>query len=255
MSGPLGFSRAVIVQPSAYAYDNRRVLDALAADPARYRGVAVIAPDAGNDELAAMNRAGIRGIRLNIVTDGIADGGSPQSALRAACQKVQHLGWHVQIFAPPALIAELAPVIRHAGVPVVLDHMAGASVADGTDEAGFQTVLALLADGHVWVKLSGADRVTGFDVAGFEGVKDTGSFAPAGKFARALIATNSRNLVWGSDWPNIVHPVGGRGESAPLAIYRDLEGDTLLSILRDSVPDEATWRAILEENPARLYGF
>lgn len=255
MAGSLGFSRAVIVQPSAYHTDNHCMLDAIAVDPPRYRGVAVIPPDIGNEELAAMNEAGIRGIRLNIVTTGLPQGGTPQSVLEDAFRKVQPFGWHVQIFAPAALIGEIAPMIRHAGVTVVLDHMAGASSAEGIDEPGFQIALELLAAGHVWVKLSGADRVMGFDVAGYENVKDAASFVPAACFARALIAANSRNLVWGTDWPNITHPVGERGDKAPLATYRDLDGNNVLGVLRDSVDDATTWEAILVDNPARLYGF
>jgi predicted TIM-barrel fold metal-dependent hydrolase len=37
----LGFERGVLVQPSAYGRDNRAILDALAREPKRLRGVAV----------------------------------------------------------------------------------------------------------------------------------------------------------------------------------------------------------------------
>jgi 2-pyrone-4,6-dicarboxylate lactonase len=37
----LGFDRGVLVQPSAYGRDNRAMLDALAREPQRLRGVAV----------------------------------------------------------------------------------------------------------------------------------------------------------------------------------------------------------------------
>jgi predicted TIM-barrel fold metal-dependent hydrolase len=252
---PLGFSRVVVVQPSAYHTDNRCTMDVVAGDRSRYRGVAVVPLDIGHDELAALDNAGARAIRFNIVTTGLPAGATAQSVVEQAIRLVRPFGWHLQIFAAAEQIAAIAPAIRDADVPIVLDHMAGASIEKGIDDPGFQVALELLAAGHVWVKVSGADRVLGYDVAGHEGVKDATSFVPAAEFARALIAANSRNIVWGTDWPNLAHPVGGRGSVAPLATYRDLDADVLLGVLRQAVDDEAAWRAILVDNPARLYRF
>ena len=61
----LGIERAVIVHGSAHGSDNRVTLDGIAAMGARCRGVAVIAPDAPDDELEILSRGGIRGIRLS----------------------------------------------------------------------------------------------------------------------------------------------------------------------------------------------
>ena len=49
--------------------------------------------------------------------------------------------------------------------------------------------------------------------------------------------------MWGSDWP---HPT-----------ERDTKPDdaVLLDLLQEWVPDEATRRKILVDNPAKLYGF
>jgi predicted TIM-barrel fold metal-dependent hydrolase len=81
-------------------------------------------------------------------------GAFTQSALEDAFRKVESFGWHVQIFAPAALIGDVAPVIRNSGGTVVLDHMAGASDAAGTDEPGIQIDLGLFGARHVLVKLS-----------------------------------------------------------------------------------------------------
>src|SRR3954471_6120392 len=43
MLDTLGVERGVLVQPSVYGTDNSALLDALKADPARLRGVAVVA--------------------------------------------------------------------------------------------------------------------------------------------------------------------------------------------------------------------
>ena len=240
----LGLHRAVLVQPSAYGTDNRCMLETLRSDPALYRGVAVIRPDIDEAELVALDQAGVRGVRLNIHTDG-PGGGSASDALRAAAARVAPLGWHVQIYGSAALMLELAPAIRTVGVPVVLDHMGGANAAAGTEDAGFQAVLDLLAAGKVWVKLSGSDRVAGSS-------EDVSTAIP---FAEALIAANSANLVWGSDWPHLGHHVGERGANAPSAIYRPLDTAALFDVLTRAVPDEALREAIFTTNPVRLYRF
>lgn len=240
----VGLHRAVLVQPSAYGADNRCMLGTLQSDPVRYRGVAVINAETSDDELAAMDKAGVRGVRLNIHTDGTGTG-TAGGALQAVAARVARYGWHVQIYAAAALIMELAPAIRAAGVPVVLDHMGGASTAAGLDEPGFRTVLELLSEGKVWVKLSGADRVT----------KADDGFERAVPFAKALVAANSANLVWGSDWPHLGNHGGTRGQNAPPAIYRPLDARALFEVLTIAVPDEKAREAILVTNAARLYRF
>src|SRR4051812_41951369 len=58
----LGVERGVLVQPSIYATDNRALLDALAQDPARLRGVAVVPWDIGSKELEKLHESGVRGV-------------------------------------------------------------------------------------------------------------------------------------------------------------------------------------------------
>jgi len=255
MMEPLGFSRAVVVQPSAYGTDNRCTMDAVRSDASMRRAVAVIALSAHADELAELNRLGTRGIRFNIVTTGLPKGKTAGDVVEDAIQLVKPFGWHLQIFAPAGQIAEIAPVIRSSKVPIVLDHMGGASGNRGVDDPDFQVVVDLLAEGHVWVKVSGSDRVMGYDMPGFEDVKDESSLAKAADIARTLIDANPDNIVWGTDWPNITHPVGGRGNDSPRVTYRDLDAGVLLNVLRHSVDDEKVWHKILVDNPTRLYDF
>jgi predicted TIM-barrel fold metal-dependent hydrolase len=58
-------------------------------------------------------------------------------------------------------------------------------------------------------------------------------------------------VVWGTNWP---HP--GRGTS-PAAIAPPYPADDglMLNLLARWVPDPATRKKILVDNPARLYGF
>src|SRR5690349_10290136 len=66
MLDALGLERGVIVQPSVYGTDNRALLDAIAADPERLRGVAGVGADVTDAELERLDRAGVRGIRVNL---------------------------------------------------------------------------------------------------------------------------------------------------------------------------------------------
>jgi hypothetical protein len=47
----------------------------------------------------------------------------------------------------------------------------------------------------------------------------------------------------------------GIGDAAPPAGYRPVDEGALLDVLRASVDRETTWKAILVDNPTRVYGF
>ena len=60
----LGLSRAVVVQPTGYGFDNRCTLGAIEQLGANARGIAVIRQDVADAELQRLHRAGIRGVRI-----------------------------------------------------------------------------------------------------------------------------------------------------------------------------------------------
>jgi predicted TIM-barrel fold metal-dependent hydrolase len=64
------------------------------------------------------------------------------------------------------------------------------------------------------------------------------------KVAQAYVKAVPERLVWGSDWP---HPTESSAHKPDDAVLFDL--------LTDWVPDEATRRRILVDNPQALYGF
>ena len=59
MLDSLGMERGVLVQPSIYGTDNRALLDALAQDPVRLRGVAVVPWDISAKELEKLHAQGV----------------------------------------------------------------------------------------------------------------------------------------------------------------------------------------------------
>ena len=93
------------------------------------------------------------------------------------------------------LIAELAPALRQSPVPVVIDHMGRIDASLGLDQPAFKGLLALINDKNVWVKVSGADRVT----------RQGPPYSDAVPFARKLVAEFGDRCVWGTDWPHPNH--------------------------------------------------
>ena len=241
--GPLGLRRIVIVQPSAYGTDNSCMLDALAADDAALtRGVAVIDDATTASDLAAMAALRVKGVRLNLVSNGVPDPAAAIAELRRAAERVGPLGWHIQIFALPALFAAIAAVIPTLGVPVVVDHQGGADARLGAHQPGLDDLVGLLDSGHVWVKISGPNRVS----------RQASGFRDALPITRRLVAANPERMVWGSDWPHIgPHKVG----APETVIYMKHDNADLLRILEEATGDAATMRRVLVDNPAQLYGF
>ena len=60
----LGLSRAVIVQPTGYGWDNSCTLDALTQLGDAARGIALVAPDAPDAEFQRLHDGGMRGVRF-----------------------------------------------------------------------------------------------------------------------------------------------------------------------------------------------
>jgi predicted TIM-barrel fold metal-dependent hydrolase len=248
----LGVSRAVLVQPSAYGMDNRAMLDTLRAHPGTTRGVAVIDPDISDRDIDEMHALGVRGVRLNLMSPRI---GSPQDArasIDLVVRRVGRLGWHLQIYAAPDVIAPIGSVLAGCGVPVVLDHCGGGRASPGVADADFAAVVDLYASGACWVKVSGADIVANQGTSSLRVSDD--ELAPAEAFVRAFVEADPSRLVWGSDWPHLFHFHGAAGDAAPAAIFRRVDDSALVRLLQRCA-SAADCARILVDNPARLYDF
>jgi predicted TIM-barrel fold metal-dependent hydrolase len=231
MLATIGCERAVLVQPSVYGTDNRAHLDALAEAGPAFRMVAVVAPDAPPAELERMHAAGVRGVRVNVLS-GL---GLALDVLEPLGRRLAPLGWHLQAFLDAEAIAAYEPALAALPCPLVIDHMGHFSMEAGLGQPGFQALLRLLRGGNTWVKLSGAYRLSR---------QPTPPFSDVVPYARALIEAAPERCVWGSDWP---HPMVN-GPPMPN------DGD-LVDLLADWAPDEAQRQRILVDNPAKLYGF
>ncbi|MBB6310290.1 amidohydrolase family protein [Xanthobacter tagetidis] len=226
----LGIARAVLVQPSVYGTDNAALLDALGRMPDRLRGVVVVPPTITDGEIAALHARGVRGIRVNRRNPG----GLSLDDLAVLARRIARFGWHIQLQAVIGDGPALAPVVRDAPVPVVLDHMGFLSPALPREEGPFAELLALLAEGNLWVKLSAPYRLAPLE---------DGAYGRLLPFVSALVACRADRLLWATDWP---HPE--RFDFVP----DDLDPAQFLGL---DHADAATRRRIFVDNPAVLYGF
>ncbi len=225
----LGMSRAVFVQPAAYGRDHSAMLDAIASQPAAFRGVGLIDGQTSDSDVAALHRGGIRGARFNFVGHL---GGASMAEVEQAAARVAALGWHIVLHVDgPALLAH-AKAIAALGCAVVIDHMARLPAEAGLAQPAFQRLLELAAMPHVWTKISAGDRM----VAGPEELQ------LAGPFMAALAAAAPARTLWGTDWPH------------PNICFMPDDGD-MADLLAMAVPDAAARQAILVDNPAALYRF
>jgi D-galactarolactone isomerase len=226
----VGTSRNVVVQPSTYGIDNRVTLDAVAAFGPQARAVVVVNDTISDAELKRMHEQGARGIRFNLAQAGAT---TPEM-IEPLSKRVNELGWHIQINAAAAKIAEIMPILEKLPSPIVFDHLAHIPEPDGVSHPLFAQVRKLIDKGRTWVKLSGAYADTKVGPP---------TYADSTVIAQAYAKAAPERCVWGSDWP---HP--GEREKKP-------DDAILFDLLLAWVPDETVRRRILVENPAALYDF
>jgi len=185
-------SRVVIVQPSVYGTDNGCTLDAIGKIGPGARGVAVIDEHTPESTLDDMNRAGIRGIRLNLETGGVTDPAAARQRFERAVERIRGRNWHIQIFTRLSVIQGISDLVMHAAVPVVFDHFGGAQAPLGTEQAGFAALVNLVRAGKAYVKIS----------APYLASTQAPDYPDVVPFARALLAANPERLLWATNWPH-----------------------------------------------------
>ena len=221
-----GITHGVVVQPSFFGSDNREMLDTIASDPARLRGVAVLPPIADRATLERFHGIGVRGLRLNL--RGVRDYDEyAASAWRSMFTRVHELGWHVECFIDSGRMRDIAGAFDGTPVAVLFEHFGAPGRDRASVEATFEAVRRLARDRDVWCKFCAPYRL--------EGGK------PEEHAARWLEVVGPSRIVWGSDWPF----VGFEG---------DADFDTARARLAAWI-DPSMEAAVLWDNAARLYGF
>ena len=164
-----------VVSGSFQAFDTTYLVDALARLGTGFVGVTNLLPDVPDDEIARLDAAGVRAVRVNLYrggSTGFAD-------LDRLARRVHDMaGWHTELYVDAADLPALAPTLL--ALPrVSIDHL-------GMTDDSTGTLLGLVEKGHV-VKATGLGRITIAD--------------PAALVA-AILGANPHGLVFGTDLPS-----------------------------------------------------
>ena len=237
--------RVVIVHPSVYGTDNSCTLDGMKQLGSIARGIAVIDEKTPESALDEMDRAGMRGIRINLETSGQSDPAVARQRFQEAVERIKRRSkWHIQVYTRLSVIEGIKDQVMAAPMPGVFDHFGGAQAALGVSQPGFDTLLDLVRKGKAYVKIS----------APYRSSTQPPDYADVAPLAKALIAANSQRILWGSDWPHPASPVAHRPVTDITPLWQVDDG-RIFNHLPVWAPDAALRKTILVENPAKLYGF
>jgi len=226
----IGVDRTVVVQPSAYGLDNTCTVDAMAEIGPSARGIAVCNEQTPDAELQRLHKAGIRGLRFFMLPGGAVtwDSLEPMSA------RIASLGWHIVLQLDGRDYPKYEALIDRLESAVVLDHTGKFLEPVGLDHPGFQALTRLLKNKKKYLKLA----------APYETSKSGPPlYADVGRLAKALVPNIPDQVVWASNWPH------------PSSNFVGPDDADMLDLLLDWVPDEATRKKVLVDNPVRLYGY
>ena len=114
----LGLSRAVIVQPNGYGFDNSCTLEALAAFGDAARAIATVPVDVEEAELERLTRAGVRGARFHFLPGGML----AWDSLEPLAARIANFGWHAQLQFDGRELPRCEAALARLPVPLVIDH-------------------------------------------------------------------------------------------------------------------------------------
>jgi 2-pyrone-4,6-dicarboxylate lactonase len=231
LNDELGLHRCVVVQSACHGFDNRAMEDALIARPKSYRGIALLPTDAPDDELLRLHQLGVRGVRFNFM--GHLGSATPIEAVLAMAARFAPLGWHLQIHGSPNLLTDFAQAFQRSPVPIVIDHIGRIDASLGIAHRDFQALCTLMQMPHLWVKVSGMDRIS----------KLGPPYIDAQPLAKFLVDEFGDRVLWGNDWP---HP----NHAGPIPDEKQL-----VELVHNIATNQSAVQRLMVTNPERLYGF
>ncbi|SAL02302.1 hydrolase [Caballeronia fortuita] len=226
----LGLSRAVVVQPSVYGFDNSPTLAAMAALGENGRGIVVVPPYVSDDELSQLTALGARGVRFFMLPGGAL----PWDCLADLAARVAPFGWHVQLQTDGSTLADRASLLHALPCRLVIDHNGKFLAPVETTHAGFRTLLELVDRGNTWVKTSGVYETS---LAGAPG------YADVAVLAKKLIDAAPERCLFATNWP---HP--SKPDAPP-------DDGHLIDLFMQWCGNARTAARIMVDNAAEVYGF
>jgi len=188
----LGFERNIIVQATCHGNDNRAMCDAIARSRGRARGIASVAADISDDQLAKLHDGGVRGLRFNFVKRLV--NALPQHHYESLAERLVPLGWHIVIYFEAADLEERYAFFSGLPVDVVVDHMGRPDVSKDPDGPEFSLFMDFMSENpNVWCKVTCPERLSA------SGPPDYSDVVP---FAKRVVETFPDRVLWGTDWPH-----------------------------------------------------
>ncbi len=227
----LGVDRTVLVQPSAFKFDNTGVLMALAGLGGTGRAVVTVEPSVPEPELRRLNGLGARGARFHLLKSTLQS----WDDVEPVAERVASYGWHIQIQCDGRQLPDQMDLLSRLPATLVIDQTGKFIEPVPVTDTAFKALLDLVGQGRTYVKLSAPYEVSR------SGPPD---YADVSALARALIQAAPDRMLWASNWPHHSLPQDRRPDDADL-----------LGLLSRWAPDDAVRTRILVDNPARLYGF
>ncbi len=227
----VGIGRAVIVHPTAYGTDNSCTADAVKKLKGAGRGVALLADDASDEEIALLSEQGMVGARF-FSLNSIAS--TTWEAFSRVASRVTAQGWHLDIgFDGREFVERYETVASLPGV-IVIEHFGLYLDLVPIDGPEVGALLRLLDTGRAWVKLSSPYAGSEIGAPHYRSVETLG---------RKLLAHSPERCIWGSNWPH--------------AGFTALQPDAkqFLETVTGWIDDPVVTRQVLVDNPAVLYGF
>lgn len=225
----LGLTRAVIVQPTGYAKDNRCTLAALQGLGEHGRGVVVTDASVSDQTLTQWHAAGVRGVRFMMLAGGVL----PWDQLEPVAARIQPLGWHINLQIDGAEFPLHEDRLARLPVPLVIDHNGKFLTPPSVEHPAFRSLLSLLDRGRTWVKLSAPYETSRIGPPDYDDVS---------ALARKLAHSHPERCLWASNWPH------------PNRVPPPQDAD-LLDLLARWAPGTQACHRILVDNPRQLYGF
>ncbi len=185
-----GLKGGVIVQVSFLGTDNSELCAALGKlGRTRFAGVAVVLMDVSEGELEHLSKAGVRGLRWNLVRGAeLPDLKTKQ--VQQFFGKLRQAGLHLEIHLEGPRLAPVLEVLTDQGMDIVIDHFGLPSDPNPKHDPLVRAVAQLDDTSALYFKFSAHYR-TPFDVR---------------PHAQALLAELSEDrVIWGSDWPHTQH--------------------------------------------------
>lgn len=227
----LGLTRAVLVQPTGYGFDNSLMLQALQQMSDSARAIAVLPPDVDDHELHQLHTLGVRGVRFMMIAG--AGGALPWDALPRMAERIAPLGWTIDLQLDGRELPQRRALIDSLHGKVVIDHTGKFLEPVPPSDPAFKALLGVLEGGQRWVKLA----------APYETSKlGPPHYGDVALLAQELLRVHPDRCVWASNWP---HP-----NRVPPP-----DNAHLLGLLNDWAGDQSVRKRVLVDNAVAAFGF